>query len=548
MRNSFFFITLLTGIVQSIAQAPSLPVDLRQHNLTEFNSSLLSPVFSLDRNQPRSVALWSRWQWQTIDGDPTTILLNYTQKFTPEMAGGLGVFQHNTGVFLNRGGVLNYAYALELSPGIQLAAGLNLFGYQRQLADDRFQINPDIIFPQFGESNDFIVQLAPSFRFQFGQFSLGMVVENLIDYNLSANESQVSANGNIFMGLAGYRIPVNLFADSGSSFLQPTLYVKRLPDFDNQVGITTLFSTPRFWAQAGFNSFYGVSGGIGGRFFKKFSIGALIEYGTQSDLRDQDPSFELVTAYTFGPQTMRKKISGFEEKDEQEVLVDAIPVPEEKDIPDTEQVESEALKEAAALAAAEKVRDSLAKIEETKAILKQQLNRRKQRDSIRAVEKRQAEMLAAQKKQRRLDSVAAARWEQAQKDRAQRVQDSLREREAELAEAARKKVETLKTAEKREIVTPREGEKYEEAVNEEGLEPGYYLIANVFGTKRYYEAFMKTLRDKGLNPKSFYRASRKFNYVYLGRYNTIREARQARDSKFNGRYTDKTWIFRVVEK
>ncbi|MBT8223577.1 MAG: PorP/SprF family type IX secretion system membrane protein [Eudoraea sp.] len=548
MRNSFFFITLLTGIVQSIAQAPSLPVDLRQHNLTEFNSSLLSPVFSLDRNQPRSVALWSRWQWQTIDGDPTTILLNYTQKFTPEMAGGLGVFQHNTGVFLNRGGVLNYAYALELSPGIQLAAGLNLFGYQRQLADDRFQINPDIIFPQFGESNDFIVQLAPSFRFQFGQFSLGMVVENLIDYNLSANESQVSANGNIFMGLAGYRIPVNLFADSGSSFLQPTLYVKRLPDFDNQVGITTLFSTPRFWAQAGFNSFYGVSGGIGGRFFKKFSIGALIEYGTQSDLRDQDPSFELVTAYTFGPQTMRKKISGFEEKDEQEVLVDAIPVPEEKDIPDTEQVESEALKEAAALAAAEKVRDSLAKIEETKAILKQQLNRRKQRDSIRAVEKRQAEMLAAQKKQRRLDSVAAARWEQAQKDRAQRVQDSLREREAELAEAARKKVETLKTAEKREKVTPREGEKYEEAVNEEGLEPGYYLIANVFGTKRYYEAFMKTLRDKGLNPKSFYRASRKFNYVYLGRYNTIREARQARDSKLNGRYTDKTWIFRVVEK
>ncbi|MBT8204459.1 MAG: PorP/SprF family type IX secretion system membrane protein [Eudoraea sp.] len=548
MRNSFFFITLLTGIVQSIAQAPSLPVDLRQHNLTEFNSSLLSPVFSLDRNQPRSVALWSRWQWQTIDGDPTTILLNYTQKFTPEMAGGLGVFQHNTGVFLNRGGVLNYAYALELSPGIQLAAGLNLFGYQRQLADDRFQINPDIVFPQFGESNDFIVQLAPSFRFQFGQFSLGMVVENLIDYNLSANESQVSANGNIFMGLAGYRIPVNLFADSGSSFLQPTLYVKRLPDFENQVGITTLFSTPRFWAQAGFNSFYGVSGGIGGRFFNKFSIGALIEYGTQSDLRDQDPSFELVTAYTFGPQTMRKKISGFEEKDEQEVLVDAIPVPEEKDIPDTEQVESEALKEAAALAAAKKVRDSLAKIEETKGILKEQLKRRKQRDSIRDVEKRKAEMLAAQKKQRRLDSVAAVRWEQAQKDRAQRVQDSLREREAELAEAARRKVETLKTAQKREKVTPMEGEKYEEAVSEEGLEPGYYLIANVFGTKRYYEAFMKTLRDKGLNPKSFYRASRKFNYVYLGRYNTIREARQARDSKFNGRYTDKTWIFRVVEK
>lgn len=548
MRNCFVFITLLSGIVLSIAQSPSLPVDLRQHNLTEFNSSLVSPVFSLDRNQPQSIALWARWQWQTIDGDPTTTFLNYTRKITPEMAGGLGVFQHNTGIFLNRGGVLNYAYALELSPGIQFAAGLNLFGYQRELADDRFQLNPDIEFPQFGESNDFIVQLAPSFRFQFGQFSLGMVVENLIDYNLSANESQVSPNGNIFMGLAGYRIPIDLFPDSGLSYLQPTLYVKRLPDFENQVGITTLFSTPKFWAQAGFNSFYGISGGIGGRFFKKFSIGALIEYGTQSDLRDQDPTFELVTAYNFGPQLMRKKVVGFKADEEQEVLVDVQPVPEVKDAPDTEEVESEIAKEEAALEAAKKVQDSLAKIEETKAILKKQLKRRKQRDSLRAAEKRQAELLAAQKKQKRLDSLAAARWEQARKDRAQRVRDSLSELEAELAEAARKKVETLKTAQKREEVTPREGEKYEEAVNEEGLEPGYYLIANVFGTKRYYEAFMKTLREKGLNPKSFYRPSRKYNYVYLGRYNSIREARQARDSKLNGRYTDKTWIFRVVAK
>ena len=548
MRNSILFISLLSGIVLSVAQAPSLPVDIRQHNLTEYNSSLLSPVFSLDRNQPRSVALWARWQWQNVDADPTTVFLNYTQKINPEMAGGLGVFQHNTGVFLNRGGVLNYAYALELSPGIQLAAGFNLFGYQRQLADDRFQLNPDINFPQFGESNDFIVQLAPSFRFQFGQFSLGMVVENLIDYNLSSSESQVSSNGNIFMGLAAYRIPINLFPDSGSSYLQPTLYVKRLPDFENQVGITTLFSTPKFWAQAGFNSFYGVSGGIGGRFFKKFSIGALIEYGTQSELSGQDPSFEVVTAYNFGPQILRKKVVGFEAEKEQEVLVDALPVPEVEDVPETKQVESDAAKEEAARAAAKKVQDSLAKIEETKAILKEQLKRRKQRDSLRAIEKRKEELLAAQKKKRRLDSIATARWEQARKDRAQRVQDSLREREAELAEAARKKVETLKTAQKREKVTPREGEKYEEVVNQEGLEPGYYLIANVFGTKRYYEAFMKTLRDKGLNPKSFYRASRKYNYVYLGRYNSIREARQARDSQLNGRYTGKTWIFRVVQK
>jgi hypothetical protein len=68
----------------------------------------------------------------------------------------------------------------------------------------------------------------------------------------------------------------------------------------------------------------------------------------------------------------------------------------------------------------------------------------------------------------------------------------------------------------------------------------------VFGTKKYYEAFMKTLGTKGLAPKSFYRSVNKYNYVYLERYDTMEEARKARDSKFGGRYQDALWIFRVV--
>jgi len=94
-------------------------------------------------------------------------------------------------------------------------------------------------------------------------------------------------------------------------------------------------------------------------------------------------------------------------------------------------------------------------------------------------------------------------------------------------------------------VEVRPNERYEEVENEEGLEPGFYLIANVYGTKKYFDNFMKTLREKGLEPKSFYRSFNTYNYVYLERYNTMEEARKARDSKFYGKYADKTWIFRV---
>ena len=53
------------------------------------------------------------------------------------MAGGIGVFQHNTGIFLNSGAVLNYAFTTKIASEFEIAAGLNLFGYQRELADDR---------------------------------------------------------------------------------------------------------------------------------------------------------------------------------------------------------------------------------------------------------------------------------------------------------------------------------------------------------------------------------------------------------------------------
>mgnify|MGYP000306612685 CR=1 FL=1 len=107
------------------------------------------------------------------------------------------------------------------------------------------------------------------------------------------------------------------------------------------------------------------------------------------------------------------------------------------------------------------------------------------------------------------------------------------------------RLDSLAAIELKKDVVLLPNEKYQEVTNEEGLQPGFYLIANVFGTKRYYENFMITLKRKGLNPGSFYRETNGYNYVYLKRYNSIQEARKDRDSKFNGQYEEKLWIFRV---
>src|SRR5690606_37639212 len=190
MDKKYAIYTILLAVFFSHAQEVAVPTDLRQHSLTEFNASLFNPVFSLDRNNPESIALWTRYQWQTIDSDPTSIFLNYSRKINVRSSIGAGFIQNNTGVFLNTGGVLNYAYAFDLGNNMQLSVGLNVFGFNSVIADDRYNPNPEISLPQLELSkNAFIMQFAPGVRFSVDGFSVGFTAENLFDYNFSTNTS-----------------------------------------------------------------------------------------------------------------------------------------------------------------------------------------------------------------------------------------------------------------------------------------------------------------------------------------------------------------------
>jgi type IX secretion system PorP/SprF family membrane protein len=565
MLNRILFIFLVLTVLCVNSQQAELPYDFRQHNLTEFNSSLLSPVFSLDRNDPQSVALWTRWQWQGIDANPTTLFFNYTRKLNEQSAIGGGFLQHNTGVFVNKGGVLNYAYKFVLNPSTQITLGVNVIGYQRELAED-FILDPDFDFPQFQEKSNFILQIAPAVRLQLDAFSFGIAMENLVDRNFTTNESNASASGLIYMGLASYDFPITVFGDTSSSYIRPSLYYKRVPNFDNHIGFNTFFSTPKFWAQAGYNSFYGISTGVGGRFFKKLSLGALVEFGTSSDLKGEDPSFEIVTAFSFGEQVFEVEELTTEDELEEEPAKDELMLEEERQ----REIDSLAAVKAAELLALEQLqnqkrKDSIAALNKQIELSKErELAEQKRKDSIAALDK-QIELSKERElaEQKRKDSITKAKEAVAiallKEQKEKRRRDSLNAvKQAEvLAEVNRlkeqKKQDSINRAlekekAKEEVVELKKGEVYEEVASGDGLEPGFYLIANVFGTKRYYEAFMKKLTDEGLQPKSFYRAKNKYNYVYLNRYDTMQEARKARDSKYGGRYEGKTWIYRVLSK
>ena len=78
-----------------------------------------------------------------------------------------------------------------------------------------------------------------------------------------------------------------------------------------------------------------------------------------------------------------------------------------------------------------------------------------------------------------------------------------------------------------------------------GVKSGYYVIANVYKNKKYLNAFMESLRKKGLNAKQFYNKENGLHYVYLADYDYKEEAKTAFVSNLNGKYNDEKWIMQV---
>jgi type IX secretion system PorP/SprF family membrane protein len=521
------------------AQTATLPNDFRQQNITEYNSSLLNPAYALDRNNANSAALWVRWQWQTYDADPTSIFFNYTHKLNESSAVGGAFFQNNTGIFLNTGAAINYAFAIDFSPKVRLGIGLNFFAFQQKLADERFfQPNPIQISPE----NDMVLQLAPGLNLRVDKFNIGFVSENMFDYNLSTNERNTSPTDRMLFGLASYDIPMEILNSDGNSYLRPAVYFKSIPEFDTQYGFNAILSTQKFWAQGGYNSFYGISGGVGGRFLKRFSIGALVEFGTSPELEGVDPTFELITSYRFGSieQAQPPEEQLIAEQEEKEKALEE----ELKLSGEFTAEEDEKAKEYLDKERAKQLRDSVRQSGKNTDVAVKESKRdlRRKADSLNSANEALAfQKIVAQKKQKRQDSINAITKfsEETLALNMQRQQDSL-------TQVANAKAEAERLVLKNEVVKPKAGERYEEVTKEGNLEPGYYLIANVFGTKRYFDAFVADMKKRGISAGSFYRETNKYNYVYLGRYTSIVEARKARESKFDGKYQEKTWIFRVT--
>jgi type IX secretion system PorP/SprF family membrane protein len=79
-----------------------------------------------------------------------------------------------------------------------------------------------------------------------------------------------------------------------------------------------------------------------------------------------------------------------------------------------------------------------------------------------------------------------------------------------------------------------------------GVDSGYYIIANVFSNPNNANRFVKMLNAQGLNASYFINPKNNYRYVYLKKHGSWNNALVSYYSKINRAYDQKMWIMKVT--
>jgi type IX secretion system PorP/SprF family membrane protein len=469
--------------------------DWRQHNVLKYNRNLFNPTFSFAGQEGRDLSIWSRIQWIGIENSPKTYVINYSGKISDNAGAGLALFQQNLGLFTDSGVLINYARGIQLSRNSWLTFALNASVFRRGLDENAF-VTPVPDPALLDNKDDFIMTFMPGINVTIGNFDFGITSENLYDYNLTEGTTVSDFSDKSYAGHVAYKHPINARGGMMKNASLTTLaYGKTLPNHDAQVGVNAILNLPEHgWLQAGYNSVFGVSGGLGVKVGNGFGVGFVVETGTQSSNSAFGATYEFTAAIELGVGRKKEKRISF-------------------DGPSKDAFKKE---------------EKLVETAETKI--------NKAKDSVKLTETQKASTQT-------VNTI---------------VKEENKEHEAAILDANSIQQMDIKTLDSLGINKDSDQAVLKQVFNEnapnkryqvvdriEGVDYGFYLVVNVFAQKKYFDLFIKFLTQRNLSPKYFYNNENKYYYVYLKKYDKLSEIESARRTRYNGRYFGDTWILWV---
>ena len=276
-----------------VATSFALPI----RNSLKFNRFILNPTFSFVREQNAFITFYNKRQWVSFENAPQTYLVSYSGRFRENEGVALGLFQQNQGVLTTFGAVANFAHNITLQTDSNLTFGVNLGFYKSGLNLSKVVTNyPDPILETIPSTASFV--LNPGINYGTTFLDFGVTLTNFLVYNSSTSqlihddpEKSISAH----LMHTGYLEVDGFFDKSKFSALLKSDFRK---DKTILSGLAMLTIPNGVWAQLGYNTLYGISGGLGVNISQSIALEYNYERGLSS-FSNFGASHEIGFAYKF---------------------------------------------------------------------------------------------------------------------------------------------------------------------------------------------------------------------------------------------------------
>jgi type IX secretion system PorP/SprF family membrane protein len=312
---SIFFIFLFLQTMQSQGNGGA-SFDMPYRNSLRFNKYIMNPTFSYVREDESFVTMYNKRQWIQFDDAPQTYFLNYSGRFRENNGIGVGLFQQNYGVFSSFGIVGNFAHNIILSRESEFTFGVNLGFLNSGLSTSRLVTSESNDNSLKNYQSNSSITINPGLNYGIGDFDFGLSANHLVLYNIT-NSALVSDDPSKSIQA---HVMYTRYVERNNSFLEDSKITSllRVEKFKDKTAIAAggLIHIPRgLWAQVGYNTIFGISGGLGFTVAKRFSLGYNIEKGL-GNLSNFGTSHEITLAY---------KIEGYGDYDDKKVIVKTKP-------------------------------------------------------------------------------------------------------------------------------------------------------------------------------------------------------------------------------
>lgn len=540
--NSFIIAILLLALVQTVKgqeSSANLGSSSTYHNQLFFNRFFINPTFSLVRENKSYLNILHRNQYATFDDNNQNYFLGFSNKLNKSTAVGIGVYSQWSGVVQEFGFNANYASAVQLGEKSVLTFGTNITYMNQGLDKNRVVASEgDMTIADARKESKIAVQ--PGINLSLGKFDFGFYAEDLLKYNQTTNAFLTDLSVKSVKASVQY---THSFENSRGLFenarLMPLAQLGQNLDGSLYYFGSLLLDMPNYgWLQSTFDEDYGLSAGVGFNLSKQMSLGYLME----KDLSKQDANLgwnhEISLAYKFKDDDLGITVVD----NSSDTQIDRIVRNYEEQIADLIGERDNAKKSTQRKRDIDVSANDLAY--ENKIILDELILRQDSIEEARIAAFEQRFELIVRMLRNDIDTTIKNSLLDFSLDgntsyvstttKVSNTTDSKTESENAFANSRRESFKDLpvKMLGDADVI---------------GMNSGYYVIANVYSTTKYLNAFMKELKNKGLDPKQFYNKENGLYYVYLADYDYKNEAQMAASTNLDGKYNAEKWIMQVNE-